>query len=115
MHNYNKMYGVRHRYNVPVLFTSPSALGDIHAGSIVTLDRWSFYLNFACEAQFLVRSLLPCSSHSIVLVGTDTFIVFENREILSCCYHVACVAAQPRIVETIGILYTGGLECLRWY
>ena len=36
MHNYNKMYGVRHRYNVPVLFTSPSALGDIHAGSIVT-------------------------------------------------------------------------------
>ena len=50
-YNYNKMYGVRHRYNVPVLFTSPSALGDIHAGSIVTLDRWSFYLNFACEAQ----------------------------------------------------------------
>ena len=40
MHNYNKMYGVRHRYNLPVLFTSPS--GDIHAGSIVTLDRWSF-------------------------------------------------------------------------
>ena len=34
-HNYNKMYGVRHRYNVPVLFTSPSALGDIHAGSII--------------------------------------------------------------------------------
>lgn len=50
MHNYNKMYGVRHRYNVPVLFTSPSALGDIHAGSIVILDRGSFYFNFACEA-----------------------------------------------------------------
>lgn len=52
MHNYNEMYGVRDRYNVPVLFTSPSAIGDIHAGSIVTLDRWSFYFNFACEAQF---------------------------------------------------------------
>lgn len=51
MHNYNKMYGVRHRYNGLVLFTSPLTLGDIHADSIVTLDHWSFYFNFAWEAQ----------------------------------------------------------------